>query len=191
MSKIKSKKEEQKYNDTARPIYFLIFVVALILVSIAYAALAINLGIDINGIKQMDDLNWNIEFDNIKVERGSIKPISPATIDNTKTGVNYTINLKQPGDFYAFTVDIINKGNMDAKIYEIINEELTDTQKRYLEYKVAYSDGTTPEKDEKLEHGTSKRLYIRIEFKEDITAADLPKSYQDLNLSYKLVYVEK
>lgn len=191
MSKVKSLKEEQKYNDTARPIYFTIFIAALILVSIAYAALAINLGININGIKPMDDLSWNIHFDNIKVKEGSIKPIVGATIDETKTGINYVINLKQPGDYYEFTVDIENEGSMDAKIYDIISDELTATQKRYLEYKISYIDGTVPKKDEVLNDKTTKKLLVQIKFKDDITAADLPKDYQDLNLSYQIIYVEK
>lgn len=191
MSKVKTKIEEQEYNDKSRSIYFIFFIVMLILVSIAYAAIAINLGVPIKGIAEVEDLNWNIEFANLEIDKGSIKPIVEATIDESKTGINYVINLKQPGDYYSFKVDVINSGTVDAKIFDIVNIDLTPKQKKYLEYEIKYEDGTVPKKDEVLERGTIKNLIVEIRFKEDLTASDLPSSYQDLNLSYKLIYVEK
>ena len=59
MSKVKSKDIERKENNITRPIYFITFIVMIILLSIAYASLAVNLGVKINGTKKVEDLNWD------------------------------------------------------------------------------------------------------------------------------------
>lgn len=190
VSKVKSKKEEEKNNNRARTIYITFAIVALILVSIAYAALAINLGIEVNTFKEITDLNWNIEFANIKVREGSVSPIQAATIDESKTGITYSVNLKKPGDYYAFIVDIKNTGSVDAKIEDIISQGITYNQQSYLDYIVKYQDSFTPQKGDILKSGESRTLSIEVSFKEDLNASDLPSSYQDLNLSYQIIYVE-
>lgn len=190
VSKVKSKKEEEKSNNRARTLYVTFAIVALILVSIAYAALAINLGIEVNTFKEITDLNWNIEFANIKVREGSVAPIQAATINESKTGITYSVNLKKPGDYYAFIVDIQNTGSVDAKIEDIINQGITYSQQSYLDYIVKYQDSFTPKKGDVLKAGESRTLSIEVFFKEDLNASDLPSSYQDLNLSYQIIYVE-
>lgn len=190
VSKVKSKKEEEKNNNRARALYVSFAIIALILVSIAYAAIAINLGIEVNTFKEITDLNWNIEFANIKVREGSVAPIQSATIDESKTGISYSVNLKVPGDYYAFLVDIQNTGSVDAKIEEIIKQELSSNQQSYLDYIVKYQDNNIPTTGDILKAGESKTLSIEVSFKEDLNASDLPSSYQDLNLSYQIIYVE-
>lgn len=190
VSKVKSKDEEEKNNNRARALYVSFAIIALILVSIAYAAIAINLGIEVNTFKEITDLNWNIEFANIKVREGSVAPIQAATIEDSKTEISYSVNLKVPGDYYAFLVDIQNTGSVDAKIEEIINQGITYSQESYLDYIVKYQDNNIPTTGDILKAGESRTLLIEVSFKEDLKASDLPSSIQDLNLSYQIIYVE-
>lgn len=190
VSKVKSKEEEEKSNNRARTLYVTFAIIALILVSIAYAALAINLGIEVNTFKEITDLNWNIEFANIKVREGSVAPIQAAIIDESKTGISYSVNLKRPGDYYAFIVDIQNTGSVNAKIEEIINQGITSDQQSYLDYIIKYQDSSIPTQGDVLKAGETKTLSIEVSFKEDLNASDLPSSYQDLSLSYQIIYVE-
>ncbi len=191
MSKVRSKDVEKKDNNIARPIYFTIFITMLILISIAYASLAINFGIKVNGVQEIEDVNWDIHFENIKVTNGSVRAIKPATIDKSKTGVNYSVNLSLPGEFYSFKVDIVNDGDVDAKIYEIIEKSITNRQKQFIDYEVKYINGAAPKKEDVIEAGRSKTLFVKVKFKDNITAADLPGTAQRLDLSYNIVYVEK
>lgn len=196
MSKVKSKGTEELGNRVSRPVYFTIFIVVLILVSIAYATLAVNLGIkvmgvDVTGVKPIETVNWKIEFDNIRVIDGSINPIMGATIDETKTGIDYSVQLRTPGEFYSFKVDIVNSGSKDAKIYEIVDNGITSSQRNFLEYSVRYSDGSIPKVDDTLTAGETKTLLVTIRFKENLEISDLPSSAQNINCSYRMVYVEK
>lgn len=190
-SRVKSKDLEKMGNNAIRPIYFIAFIVVLLLFTIAYASLAVSLGIKVNGAKKVDALNWNIQFENLQKIDGSIIPIKEAEIDESKTGIEYSVELKTLGDFYSFTTDIVNTGTMDAKIYDIIEKTITEEQKNYIEYYVRYTDGNEIQKDDKLDAGEKKNVTVMIKFKQDLEKEDLPKTSETLDLSYKIVYVEK
>ena len=221
--KIKEIDSEVITDTKVKPVYFLSFIIMLILISIAYASLAFNLGIKVinieepkpvepekptkpekpsrvlpavyvpveTGVTEIKDLNWHIEFDNVKEKDGSVTPIKKAKIADNKTDIYYEVKLDEPGDFYEFTADIVNSGSHDAKIYEIINNGLTTAQKRYLDYKITYKDGTKIDINDTLNANSKKTVKFVIKFRTDIEASDLPDEAQTLSLSYKIVYVEK
>lgn len=138
-----------------------------------------------------DDINWDIRFENIVVSNDSVTAIEDAYILETKTEVVYSINLKNPGEFYEFTVDVVNRGSVDAKLYEIIDNGLTNEEIRYLDYDVKYEDGTSIKIGDSLASGQKEKIKVTVKFKYDLEASDLPNQDKNLNLSYKLVYVEK
>lgn len=191
--KVSSKGKEKRNNNIIRPIHFISFIVMIILLTIAYASLATMLGVKINGPKKIDTLNWKIEWDNVQEHDGSVKAIEKATIDpDTKTKITYEVELPKPGTFYAFDADMVNRGNINAKISDIIEKGITDRQKRYLEYSVKYKNGNTPSKDDTLDAGQRRTVTVIVKFKDNITnAADLPHESETLNLSYQVVFVEK
>lgn len=191
MDKVKSKETERKENNAARPIYFIVFIAMIILLSIAYASLAVNLGVKINGIKEVESLNWDIRFNNLRIMDGSVAPINAAKIDKTETKITYEVSLTGPGDYYSFKADIVNRGSIDAKISEIINQGITDRQKRYLEYSVLYEDGKSINVNDTLLAGETKTVTVLVRFLEDLNAEDLPSTAQTLDLSYQIIYVEK
>ena len=170
------------------------FIGVLVFLTIAYASLAVMLGIKINGPKQIETLNWRIEWDNIQEHDGSVVPIQKATIDeDTKTEITYEVELPSPGTYYSFDADMVNRGTMDAKISDIIEKGLSEKQKRYVDYSVKYKDGTIPAKDDVLNAGERRTVTVLVKFKDKdkISYDDLPKETELLNLSYKVVFVEK
>lgn len=190
-NKVKSKNTEKRSNNAARPVYFLGFIVMLILLTIAYASLAVNLGIKVNGAKKVEALNWNIQFENIQVKDGSVTPIKGATIDKSKTGISYEVSLNVPGEYYVFDADIVNTGTIDAKIYDIIEKTITAEQRNYIEYYVRYSNGNEIKRNDTLDSGETKTVTVSVKFKDDLNKEDLPSGPTTLNLSYEIVYVEK
>ncbi len=190
-SRVKSKELEKMENNAFRPIYFIVFIVMLIVLTMAYASLAVNLGIKVNGAKKVEALNWNIQFENIQKDEDSVTAIKEAEIDESKTGIEYEIALNTLGDFYSFSVDIANTGTMDAKIYDIIEKTITDEQRNYIEYYVRYTNGDEIKKDDTLDAGEKKNVTIMVRFREDLEKEDLPVNSTDLDLSYKIVYIEK
>lgn len=190
-SRVKSKETEKVSNNAVRPIYFITFIVVLILLTIAYASLAVNLGIKVNGAKKVDALNWNIQFENLQVVDGSVNPIKAASIDESKTGIEYEIVLNTLGDFYSFTTDIANTGTMNAKIYDIIEKTITEEQRNYIEYYVRYTNGDEIKKEDTLDASEKKNVTVMVKFKDDLEKEDLPNESTNLDLSYRIVYVEK
>ena len=155
--------------------------------TIAYAALSTLLNID--GSAYLTSADWDLHFDNPKVKAGSVNNDVP--IITTPTTVTFFTSLKQPGDFYEFTIDIVNDGKIDAMIEKIEKiPELTDSQKRYLNYEVTYANGDALTVKQLVTKNSLVRLKIKIEFRKDVSSDDLPSVTENLNLSLKLDYTQ-
>ena len=164
----------------------------ILCISVGYAILQSNL--TINGTAHMNNPTWDIHWNNVQVTNGSVtgtNVTSPATIDSAKTTVSYSIKLPKPGDFYEFTVDAVNGGTIDGMI-DTISSKLNGTEistlPAYLNYTVTYSDGSSLQANQELKANTSETYKVRVEFKKDITNAQLPASIQILNLSFTVTY---
>ena len=102
------KRKDDKY-------IILVFLFILLVIGIGYAYLTSNLSI--TGATNVAGNTWDIHFDNLNITNGSVTAITPATInpsDNTK--ISYTVLLNRPGDYYEFTVDMVNSGTLPGKV---------------------------------------------------------------------------
>ena len=147
----------------------------LLLIGVVYAILQANL--QINGTAKIQANTWDIHFDNIVVNENSVSigtGDSPATIDpNNNCKVDFEVTLSLPGDFYEFTIDVVNAGTIDGMIGEInktliVNNEPVDNPPDYLDYTVIYSDGVEIESNHKITSGATETYLVRLEFKKDI-----------------------
>ena len=166
-----------------------IIVLLIIGISIGYAALSASLNI-IGGSK-IKKSSWDIHFKNLHVKEGSVEATSPAVIKPNKMDINYDITLAKPGDFYEFTVNVVNDGTIDAKLSaDPTLSGLTPEQKVYANYTVTYNDGTKVSKGDKLKADTSKTLKVRVEYKKDITPEQLPSESQEVTLTFAMNYIQ-
>ena len=167
---------------------FLIFIV-LFSISVGYALL--NRNLLINGNSEVLKNTWNIYFDNIKVSDGSVDAITNPNIDSSKFLVSFSVRLILPGDFYEFTVDVVNSGTIDGMIESIVKTpNLTDEQKKYMNYIIEYENGEQIISNQLVSSNSFVRVKVRVEYREDITEFDLPSIDQNLDLSFKLNYVQ-
>ncbi|MBQ6497226.1 MAG: hypothetical protein IJI58_00730 [Bacilli bacterium] len=149
----------------------------------------INSDLNINGTAQINSANWDVHWANIQVKNGSVSASTP-TISN-QTTVNYSVTLNTPGDYYEFTVDAINGGNIDAMIDTIdskLNGATITVLPDYLNYIVTYSDGAILQPNHQLLHNTTEKYKIRIEYRTDISASQLPATNQTLTLQFTVTY---
>ena len=173
--------------------YFLstiLLVLLLLLVTIGYAYLSTTLSI--NGTSKIQDASWDIHFENVKVTTGSVSAPAPV-IDTAKTTVTYNVTLSKPGDFYEFTIDAKNAGTIDAMIDTVtstLNNSTVTTLPSYLNYSVTYLDGSEILYKHELKQKDSVTYKVRVEFKKDITASDLPTTEQNLSLSFNVTYIQ-
>lgn len=179
------KKIRRKVNKPL--LYFVFFVFAS--VTVGYAALSTTLSI--TGKGTLSKNSWDIHFENLViVDNGASVVTTAPTIDSTKTKVSFNITLSKPGDSYEFTVDAVNKGTIDAMLSGFSATSLTTNQQKYLTYTVTYSDGATISTKDYLKKGTSETIRVRVRFRDDLSATDLPSSAETLNLTATFVYVQ-
>ena len=173
----------------------LLLVLLILGISLGYAILTQDL--TIVGTSGIKNARWSVYFDNLVVSNGSVsigETDQAAVIDNsTKTDISYTVTLNKPGDFYEFTVDVVNDGTIDAMIDSInnkVNNNPISNLPSYLDYSITYSDGVGINTKQLLKAGSTENIKVRIEFKKDIAASQLPSSGKTLNFDYGLTYVQ-
>ena len=172
----------------------LLLIILLLLISVGFSV--INSTININGSSIINTPTWNIYFDNIRTTYGSVSGINvvkEATIE-TPTSVEYSIYLKEPGNYYEFKVDVVNAGSIDAMV-DIVSSKMNNveitTLPNYLKYSVTYSDGNTIKQKDALDSGERESYKVRIEINRDINEEDLPEEEQTLSLTFSVTYKQK
>jgi hypothetical protein len=174
-------------------IYFLLF--GLLLIGVVYAILQTNL--QINGTTKITQNSWNIHFENIQVNPNSV-PIgqndSGATIDpNNDCKIDFSVTLSIPGDFYEFTVDVVNDGTIDGmvsllgKSLKVNNVEVQEVP-YYLNYDVTYDDGTEILPNHLLAVNSIETYLVRLEYKRDID--HLPEETPTISTSLNPQFIQ-
>lgn len=164
-----------------------IVMVSVLTLTVVYAALSTIL--QINGQAEVSAANWDIHLDNVVLNSSSATTTAP-TITDPKTAT-FSTTLTTPGDFYEFTIDVVNNGSIDAMIDSITKTpELTDTQKKYLNYIVEYQNGEAITTKQIVSKNSYVRLLVKVEFRKDISASDLPTTSETLNLSFTVNYTQ-
>ena len=178
------------FNIKDRKVLYVILCIVLIstfTLTIAYAAL--NAVLTISGNAQITSADWDIHLANPKVTNGSATTNVPQI--KTNSTMDFTTTLNMPGDFYEFTVDVVNSGSIDAMIESVIkNPELDASQKKYLNYEVTYQNGESITQKQTLSKGTTMPIKVRIEYRKDLVASDLPTGQVVLDLSLTLEYIQ-
>lgn len=155
--------------------------------TIAYAALSAVL--TIQGNAEVTASTWNIYLDNAILSPGSEDASNPTITGTNK--VEFQTTLNQPGEFYEFTVDVVNAGTIDAMIASVIKTpELTTEQAKFLKYEVTYENGEPITTKQTLSKGTTTPIKIRIEYRKDLTSTDLPTTETVLDMSLTLEYIQ-
>jgi len=176
----------------------ILLVLLLLGISLGYALLSSNL--NITGTTSLSNNTWNIHWSNLSVTEGSVtgtQVTTPAAIKTGDTEVEYSITLSTPGDFYEFTIDAVNEGSIDAMIESFSNktyESNGTTEKNlpsYLNYSVSYNDGIALANKQKLTANTTEKIKVRVEFKKDIEASDLPTTTDTIVFKFSVTYVQK
>ncbi len=115
---------------------------------------------------------------------------------STHTDINYAVTLSLPGDFYEFTVDVVNAGTIDGMVSVVtskLNDVVIDSEHPvpdYLIYSVKYEDGVEIEESHLLAAGETETYKVRVEFDSEITGDNLPSDTQTLSFNFGVTYVQ-
>ena len=178
------------FNIKDRKVLYGILTIVLVCVftlTIAYAAL--NAVLTIQGTAQVSSADWDIHLANPKVTNGSVTTTVPTLA--TGKSLTFSTTLNMPGDFYEFTVDVVNSGSIDAMIEKVTKTpELTADQAKYLKYEVSYANGESIANKQAIAAGVTMPIKVRVEYRNDLNASDLPTGQVVLDLSLTLEYIQ-
>ena len=168
-------------------LFLFLIIICVFTLTIAYSAL--NAILTIQGNAEVIASSWDIHLENPKVRNGSATMDSPS-LEGANL-INFSTTLNLPGDFYEFTVDVVNGGTIDAMIENVIKmPELDDNQKKYLNYEISYQNGQSINERQEIKSGSSMPIKVRIEYRKDLNASDLPTGQVVLDLSLTLEYIQ-
>ena len=177
------------FSRDRKTLYMILSIVLISIFSltIVYAALSVTL--NIQGNAQVVASSWDIHLDNIKVTSGSVSGTEPSITSPTTATFSTTLNM--PGDFYEFTIDVVNDGSIDAMIDGVTKTPpLTTEQAKYLNYIIEYQNGESINTKQLVSKNSFVRLKVRVEFRKDVIASDLPTTSETLNLAFTVNYVQ-
>ena len=164
-----------------------LILVCVFTLTIAYAALSAVL--TISGNARVSAADWDIYLANPKVTNGSATTIVPSI--KTSSTVEFSTTLSMPGDFYEFTIDVVNGGSIDAMIENVVKTpELTTDQAKFLKYEITYQNGESITYKQLLAKDTTMPIKVRIEYRKDLVASDLPTGQVVLDLALTLEYTQ-
>ena len=156
--------------------------IAIVGLSVGYAALNSILNIAGNAKVGATAANWNISFKNVNCEAGGYAEAGSIS----STGTTITISeskLKAPKDYVICTFDVVNDGTIDAEVtsvtvpdpssftYEGTTTTDEELVKNGLVSEMKYNNTNKDEIKigDKLNKGASKAVYIKIEYSESVT----------------------
>lgn len=130
-----------------------------------------------------------VKVENLRnpVIEGMVKEITKPTVTNNEI-TNYEVQFPKSGNSIAYSFDVVNKGNKDVRINELVidtpvckqNNVTTDCSK--ILYSLFYSgSGYKVNYDDELKAGETKTIVLFIKtYTDNITVSNL-----NLKLSYK------
>lgn len=208
-------------NNREKKMICAIIALAILLIgSIGVALAAFSTDLYIRGTATVRSSVWNIHFDNLQsasINGDYAKEITKPTIQTSVDGnemaaiKTYDVELKEPGDSIEYTFDVVNGGDIDAKLASItINtgsnlactsaagQEVADKVCANLSYTIKHADGSELTLGEELPAGTAantaaginkKTLKLKLELNPKMESKDLPeKDVAVSNLAVILSY---
>ena len=161
-----------------KEILIAILIMGIISMSIVYANFTRRLQIE--STATVNSSNWDIHFENLvkTSSDSSANVISPATISEAKTVISgLDVELTKPGDYITYTFDVVNAGDLDAKLYSFVVSKPTCSNDEAIcnsiSYTIKYSDGSDIKLSDTLKVNERKNITMTIRLDSSIT--NMPK----------------
>jgi hypothetical protein len=176
-------------NKNTQVLVIAVLSFAILFMSVGFATYASTL--NINGTSTINVPGWDVHFANVNVSSGSVNATTTPSIASDGLSINYAVSLNEPGQYYEFTVQIVNNGTMDAELSAApVLSGVSTAQDVYTNYTLVYADNNTvPRAGDLVRAGNSRTIKVRVMF-DNVSADQLPTTSQVLNLSASMEYVQ-
>lgn len=185
---------------------FLLTSIILVITVVSYTYAAISSTLKINGVNielaNMDAAVWNIKYQNLSnptIVGEAVINMAP-TLNDTLIGT-FSIIFKKPNDSASYNFNIVNKGNIDAKIGTFIKKDISCIGKgKYAEedaksvcdnliYTIKYTiNGKDIKEEDLLASGESINVTLTLKYIGEV----LPKDKVEITgLGITIVYIQE
>ena len=148
--------------------------------------------INITGTSPISKVTWDVHYDNLKVSKGSVTAHKAAVIKSGDTTITYEVPLLVPGDYYEFSVDVVNNGTIPAKVSATPTlGGVSKENEKYLRYSASYADGSVIKVNDTLDVGEKVTYKVRVEFIKITELEELPKENITMDLTFAVNYVQQ
>ena len=183
-------KRRMRFNSKTNSMVLFLFSMILLL-GVGYAYL--NTSVTVQGAGKVTSSSWDVHFENIVVNEKSSNSLEgnplPTIIDDST--VTFNVGLESPGEFYEFSLDVVNNGTIDAMIDDIIvSPELTVEQQKMFRYEIKYDNGINLEKYQSLKSGEKKNIKILFKYNEMLDYVEYSEENQSFEFSITIKYVQ-
>ena len=183
-------KRRMRFNSKTNSMVLFLFSMILLL-GVGYAYL--NTSVTVQGAGKVTSSSWDVHFENVVVNEKSSNSLEgnplPTIIDDST--VTFNVGLESPGEFYEFSLDVVNNGTIDAMIDDIIvSPELTVEQQKMFRYEIKYDNGINLEKYQSLKSGEKKNIKILFKYNEMLDYVEYSEENQSFEFSITIKYVQ-
>lgn len=178
-----------------------LLIIAIILLTVAFAAMSTVL--TINGTGIVDPGGWGVKFENLSapILKGGASVETPAKIEGETEINDFRAVLTKPGDSVSYKFDIKNYGQINAQISSLTKQTPVCTGlststgtadstivSSNISYTLTYtSNGSTVAKGDILNAGETKNVTLTLKYNSDTT--QLPSNDVEISgLDVTLVY---
>ena len=167
---------------------------AVLFLSVGFATYSQTFNID--NATAIASSKWSVHFNEDSLQRvdGSVAAES-FLINNAGTAVSFRAKLAQPGDFYAFSLNVVNDGSFDAILNSITMTELTEAEADLLKFTVSYDGKSYTSSITKLEEtlrrvtgDNTRTVIVRVDYLPHGENVVLPADGVEVSLSVALGY---
>lgn len=190
------------YGNNFKIAMITLLIVSSVAITIGYASFSQILSID--GDATVEKASWKINFDNLSnaILTGTAEEVSHPSVSSDGTLIgSYNVNFTTPGDSVTYTFDVINSGTFNATLSSIViptpvctgsgDNAANDAANvcNHLIYSLTYSDDSAIYENDTLNKDTSRSLKLKLIYKDDITASELPNNDVSIsNLGISMYY---
>ena len=164
---------------------FIFLFLFLFLVGIGVGFAFITTKLEIDGTVHVKDAKWDIHFDNYQAISGSVAPVAQPIIDGTS--ITFSARLEEPGDFYGFTIDVVNNGTINAQIDDFsVTPDFSTID--YIDSTIEYSNGSQINAGDLLPSGVTKTIKVLLVYKEGLDESLYPTADESFSVTISSDY---
>ena len=166
---------KKEYKD----ILIAVLILGIVSMTIVYANFTRRL--QITNFAKISNTNWDIHFENLQknasLTTSSVEIISEPSISTGRTIISgFDANFAKPGDKVTYTFDIVNAGDLDAKLYNYVKSapicEPSNSICNSIVYTLKYTNGNEIKTSDTLKVNERKNVTMTIGI--DNTATNIP-----------------